>query len=271
MKTLRKEVMGERHFLHKRIWHSGLKLAALAAFCVSLANADQILYWQDSVQGTSAIPGAITLAGYTGVAASSDTHFDSLLTSQAWAAVIISIGNLPLTSYDSSILGDLTTYVNSGGLLIGDDYDIASGGDTGLASLFQATAAASFNAIAVTNDSSVLFNNIVGNIGLTNPGWSVWDVEYNATGAATAYGPSGSGDGIIEGTTGSGRTFLNGPLPDAFLNLSQGQQLIANEIGFATTSPAPPTIPEPGTVFLIGSGLAALTVFQRRRRHSGIN
>src|ERR1022692_3760972 len=114
--------MQEWHSAPMQIWSAGLKLAALLALCVSFAQASELLYWEDNVLGTSVVPGAIALAGDTGFAAASDTGFDSLLTSQAWSAVIIDIADLPLTSYDSAILADLTAYVNNGGLLIGDAY-----------------------------------------------------------------------------------------------------------------------------------------------------
>jgi len=253
-----------------RIWSTGLKLIALLALCVSFAQASEILYWEDDVLGTSVVPGAIALAGDTGVAAASDTGFDSLLTSQAWSAVIIDIADLPLSSYDSAILGDLTAYVNNGGLLIGDDYytDNAGGGDTGLTALFQATAVGN-NASSITNDGSALFSAIAGNISVFNPDWAVYDVTYTPTGTATGIGVSGAGYGIIQGSVGSsgGITFLNGPLTDAYTDLSQGQQLIANEIAFAgtaSTSP-PPAAPEPGTIVLLGSGFVTLAVYRRRR------
>jgi hypothetical protein len=260
--------MRERYLANTKIWPTGLKLAALLALCVSLANASEVLYWQDDVIGSSVIPGAITLAGDTGVAAASDTNFDALLTSQAWSAVIIDIENLPLTSYYSAIPGDLATYVNNGGLLIGDDYYTSTpGGDTGLASLFQATAVGN-NASSITNDGSALFSGIAGNIGVYSSDWTVYDVVYNPTGTANGYGSSGAGYGIIEGSSGSGTTFLNGPLADAYTNLSQGQQLIANELSYATTAtgPSSPATPEPGTMVLFGSGFISLALSQRRRR-----
>ena len=58
-----------------RIWLSGLKLAALAVMCGSLASAD-VLYWSDFTLATSSIPGGITLAGLTGVAATSELAVD---------------------------------------------------------------------------------------------------------------------------------------------------------------------------------------------------
>jgi len=259
--------MREKYLFQTQIWRTGVKLAGLAVLCGSLANAGQVLYWQDFILGTSAVPGAITLAGDTGTAATSDTNFDSLLTSQSWSAVIISIQNLPLSSDDSSILGDLTTYVNNGGLLIGDDYDTANGGDTGFSSLFQATEVDS-NAASVTNDGSPLFNNITGDIDLSNPGWTVYDVTYDPTGTATAFGHSGGGNGIIEGSSGTGTTFLNGPLVDTYTDLGQGEQLIANELAYASSSGPPPAVPEPGTMVLFGAGLAVLTVYQRHRRRA---
>src|ERR1700682_1511296 len=117
-----------------RIWLSGLKLAALAVMCGSLASAD-VLYWSDFTVATSSIPGGITLAGLTGVAATSDNDFVAKLTGGTWDAVIIAFQDLSLGSYNSSILGDLTAYVNGGGKFIGTDF---ASGDTSFFALFEA-------------------------------------------------------------------------------------------------------------------------------------
>jgi len=230
---------------------AGLKLAAVAALCCSLASAGQVLYWTDDTEGTSAIPGAITLAGDTGTAATSDTDFVALLTGGTpWSGVIIGIQGSPIFLYSSSIIPDLTTYANDGGLLIGADW---YSGDSSFFSLFQASVAGQ-NAGSITNDGSWLFTGIAGNIGIFNPVWGVYDQYYTPTGAAIGHGPSGSGYGIIQGATGSGTTFLDGPLFDSYATLSQGQQLIANELGYTGTS-----TPEPGTfALLLGSSVLLL-------------
>jgi hypothetical protein len=229
-------------------------LAVLAAFCGSLASAGQVLYWTDAIIGTSAIPGAITLAGDSGVAATSDTDFDSLLTGGTWSGVIIGIQNSSFSSYDGSILGDLTSYVSGGGILIGADWQA---NDSVFYSLFQASVAGS-NAESIANDSSPLFTGITGDIGLTNPGWGIYEQYYTPTGTATGFGPSGSGSGIIQGATGSGTTFLNGPLFDSYTDLSQGEQLIANELGASTAAP------EPGTSALLLGSFSVLFLARRK-------
>lgn len=230
---------------------AGLKLAAVAALCCSLASAGQVLYWTDYTVGTSAIPGVIALAGDTGTAASSDTNFVALLTGgTTWAGVIIGIQDSSLSSYSSSIIPDLTAYVSGGGLLIGAEWYSS---DSSFYSLFQASVAG-YNAGSITNDGSWLFTGIAGNIGTTNPGWGIYDQYYNPTGTAMGYGPSGSAYGIIQGATGSGTTFLDGPLFDSYGTLSQGEQLIANELGYTGTS-----TPEPGTfALLLGSSVLLL-------------
>jgi hypothetical protein len=245
----------------------GLKLAALAAICGSLASAD-VLYWTDfqlpGMPGVNVIPGGIALAGLTGVAATSSADFDAKLNSGTWSAVIIAIQGNSVGSYN--ILPDLSTYVANGGTLIGTDWDAAD--DSAFFSLFDA-APTGVNNSSITNDGDPLFNGITGNVSLTNPGWGVYDQSFTALAGGTGIGPSGSGFGIIEGN--NGQTFLNGALFDTYKTPGQGQQLVANEL----TNGAFPTqrligdsidaVPEPGTFVLLLGALGGLMLVRATR------
>lgn len=243
-------------YFGNQILLKSLRLAALAAMCGSLASAD-VLYWIDFTIGTSAIPGGITKAGFAGVAATDDTNFDNLLTTGTWDAVIIAIQGSPLNSYNPSILPDLVSFVNNGGRLIGSNW---FNGDTGFYSLFQA-ALVDVNNTSVTNDGSALFNAISGNIGLVNPGWGIFDQSYSPLAGATGFGPSGGGFGIIQGN--NGKTFLNGPLTDTYANLSQGEQLIANQI---TAGGVENPVPEPATFVLLLGAVGGLMLVRKNQK-----
>jgi hypothetical protein len=231
-----------------------VKLAALTTICGSLACAD-VLYWIDSEPFTSAIPGAITLAGFTGVAATSDTDFDTKLTTGTWDAVIIAIQGNPLSSFNPNILPDLTIYVNNGGRLIGTDWNP---GDTSFYSLFDA-APVDLNNSSITNDGNALFNGIVGDISLTNPGFGIFDQSFSPLAGGTGFGPSGGGFGIIQGN--SARTFLFGPLFDTYTALSQGEQLVANAL-----NPSANPIPEPGTFALLLGAFGGLMLVRATKK-----
>lgn len=234
-----------------------LMLGALMAFSGCLAQAGSVLWWIDDEPGTSVVPGAISLAGDTGTEATSDTNFDSLLTSQSWSAVIIGIQDHPFDSYDASLDTDLTNYVQNGGLLIGADWIPT---DADFYALFQASPVGA-NDASITNDGSPVFTNITGNIGISNnSAWGTYDQSYSPTGSATGFGPSGSGFGIIEATNGSGITYLDGPLFDSYTDLSQGEQLVANELGGGTSTP------EPGTFVLLAGGFAGLALRAARKK-----
>ena len=64
------------------------------------------------------------------------------------------------------------------------------------------------------------------------------------------------GCAVIQGN--GGLTFLNAPLNDTYGTITDGQQLIANELDLASA-------PEPGSFLLIGGGLLGLAGFARRR------
>lgn len=235
--------------------YKSLRILTLAAVCGSMAHAGSVLYWIDATAGgTNVVPGAITLAGDTGTAAASDTDFDTLLNDGGWSAVIIGLGSSNLGAYDANILPDLTTYVNGGGLLIGADW---SNADSGLFNLFDASPVDS-NDTSITNDSNPLFNGISGDINLTNPGYGTYDQSYSALAGGTGVGPSGGGYGIIVGN--GGLTFLDGPLFDTYSDPTQGEQLVANELG------AQSGVPEPGTLSMLLGGLSCIAFGAARKR-----
>ena len=204
------------------VWNNALTPAQVAAIYAARASVE-VLYWIDHDMGTDVTPGAITLAGLAGLPASGSTDFAAKLNNGYWAAVIAGFQNASADSY--ALASGLATYVASNGKLIAADS--TASGDSDFFSLMQAAVAGS-NATSVSNDGNALFNGITGNVGLTNPGWSAaFDLTYS-TSAGIGIGPSGGGYGIIKGN--SGLTYLNGPLFDTYSQVSQGWQLVANEL-----------------------------------------
>jgi uncharacterized protein (TIGR03437 family) len=233
------------------VWNYALTPSQAAAIFAARAPVE-VLYWIDQDMGTDVTPGAITLAGLAGVPAGGSTGFGAKLNNGPWAAAIAGFQNASADHY--GLVNGLTTYVDSSGKLIAADS--TASGDSDFFSLMQAAVAGS-NATSISNDGNLLFNGITGSIGLTNPGWpNSFDLTYT-TSAGVGIGPSGSGYGIIKGN--HGLTYLNGPLFDTYSQVTQGQQLVANELTALLAVGTQTITFGPLSSVALGSGTVTLT------------
>jgi hypothetical protein len=223
---------------------------ALAAFCAAgTLTAGNILVFEDYVLGTSAIPGALTLWGGCGTCTTTtdSANFNTLLAAGGWDVVIYA--EQDSGTYSSSA-AELTTYVSGGGKLIGQTWLTG-----GLDALLQASFA-SQNGSSITTDGNPVFAGLGATINLSNPGWGIFSEGWNPVDGAVGIGSLDSGgSAIILGNSGS--TYLNAPLTDTYSPTSDGERLLANEIGQLTGGTG---VPEPATFVGLGIGLAVLAI-----------
>lgn len=233
----------------------GLTLVALLSMAGTL-SAGNILVYEDYLVGTSAVPGALALWGGCGTCTTTSDSgtFNSLLTGGGWDVVIYAEQG---SGVFASSATELANYVSGGGKLIGQTWLTG-----GLDALLEASSAGQ-NGDTITTDGNPVFAGLGGTISLVNPGWGTFSQGWTAVGGGVGIGSFNSGGSAIISGNG-GRTFMNAGLTDTYSPGSDGERLIANEIGILLGESGA-AVPEPSTFVGMGLGLAALA-FKKLRR-----
>jgi hypothetical protein len=223
-----------------------------------LAEAANILYFEDDAEGTSAVPGALSLLGLTGstTTATDTTNFNTLLTSNTYDLVIF--GEQSDSDTFLFVSGALTTYVNGGGKVLGTTWL-----DEGFGALMGASARVATNEFTINTDASPIFAGLGPTTDLINPGWGVFSSSWDPDSGVTAFGTLGAGAAVLQAN--GGRTLLYGPLFDTYQDLPDGERFIANGIGLLLDGEQT-VVPEPASLAILAIGLFGLAAAGRRRR-----
>ena len=205
-------------------WIGCLVVAALLA-SADRASAMAILHFEDLDMGTSAVPGALDLLGlteFTTTVTSVEDFRASLESGGPWNLVIFGEQNDRI--FPGALATDLSTYVSDGGRVLGATWL----SDSGFSALMQAQVMDT-NSLTISTDANLVFAGVGSTIALVNPGWvQVWTRSWTPVDSALAAGTLGEGAAVIVGN--EGRTILQGPLFDTFVDLSTGNRFVANEI-----------------------------------------
>ena len=143
-----------------------VSVVALACVTSALASGITVLYWEDSVRGSTPVPGGIALAGDTAVAATSEANFLSLLSGGGWGAVIYGIEGSGYSN-GMGIQTALQNYISGGGHVIAAtwlQYGSCCSAGPDILAMMGSSNVIDFDNNTFFNDGSFAFAGVSGNV-----------------------------------------------------------------------------------------------------------
>ncbi|WP_380877701.1 hypothetical protein ACFB49_13910 [Sphingomonas sp. DBB INV C78] len=219
--------------------------AASALLLALPANAQNILYRNDSVLGTDYFGNVLASGGYD--LTSTDNDLGSF-TLGDYDLVVYANQNSNAFAED---IAALDAYVAAGGRVIFTDWQSSSPDFLG------GTFTGNNNQTEITV-SGPFATGISGTLTATNPGWGIYTTGLSATTGTVAATFANGDAAIIYGN--DGRTIWNGFLTDTV----DSEQLYKNQLAFVFGASSP--VPEPATWAMMISGFGLVGGAMRRQR-----
>lgn len=219
---------------------------------VQTANAASILYFSDFSVGTDRMAQALVAVSGTNTVttAASLANFTTLLSGGGFDLAIFFQQQFTGADYDAAFAA-LGAFYASGGSTIGTDW---SRNETHISPFSGSFVGNGFNDPTVTVTAAGLLPGVTNPVSLANPGWGLFSTGMTALAGATCVATFSDGECAIVYTN-DGRAFFNGFLNDTFVDGPEGVNLYINQINAALAAQQAAAVPEPATIFLLGSGL----------------